>query len=790
VQDISQPESPIVLPAASHATVNGRYAFGPFVADPVKRTLCRQDRFVPITEKTFQVLVVLLRHRDRVVSKDELLSLVWPDTVVQENNLVRQISSLRRALGQRADQHDYIVTIPGQGYRFVATVHGVQAATDADADEHGDGNGFSEPAVDFNGHHQDDHALAHPVPPAAHADVAASPAKKPFTLPVIVVAVSCALVATAMAATFLRPGTSQPEPRRTLQRITYDEAALPRDASWSADGRWIVYTSDAAGNADLWKQRVGDPDPVPLTRSPFNETQPAWSPDGRQIAFRSERDGGGLYMIPAEGGAERMISSFGYEPSWSPDSTRILFKRSDVLPDLPTMYVVGLDGKPPQPVRPDVLGQFFSLHAAWHPDGRQVSIWGTMRKGGMTFLTVPLDGGNVVAPEMATQVERDLTSLSPGKFVWSKSGHAIFFEATAGDTRNIWRVTIDPRTGNWTDGPERLTTGAGEETSLALSPDGARLVFSTASNRTRVWSFPFEPGNGRITGQPYPVTQGSTEEVDFDAQADGSKVAFYTVRAGRNELWERSISEGQDRLLLSSPKWRFSKPRWSPDGAKLAFSRCTGRDRGLAVAVLNADGSGERVLTRPEAVDMQAYDWSKDGQAILGACRFSKSDRYSTCLIPVYKDAGAGDVRVISSDPLRNLHNQRFSPDQQWITFLAHDLSYEPTSTVYVVPSTGGAWRAITEGVWFDDKPRWGPDGRVLYFVSNRGGIANVWGRHFDSATGTPAGEPFPVTSFRTAQFQLTPRTVQMDIAITADQLLLPMSESRSDIWMLTGVDR
>jgi dipeptidyl aminopeptidase/acylaminoacyl peptidase len=139
---------------------------------------------------------------------------------------------------------------------------------------------------------------------------------------------------------------------------------------------------------------------------------------------------------------------------------------------------------------------------------------------------------------------------------------------------------------------------------------------------------------------------------------------------------------------------------------------------------------------------------------------------------------------------LRNLHNQRFSPDQQWITFLAHDLSYEPTSTVYVVPSTGGAWRAITEGVWFDDKPRWGPDGRVLYFVSNRGGIANVWGRHFDSATGTPAGEPFPVTSFRTAQFQLTPRTVQMDIAITADQLLLPMSESRSDIWMLTGVDR
>ena len=267
-------------------------------------------------------------------------------------------------------------------------------------------------------------------------------------------------------------------------------------------------------------------------------------------------------------------------------------------------------------------------------------------------------------------------------------------------------------------------------------------------------------------------------------------MAFYTVRAGRNELWERSISEGQDRLLLSSPEWRFSRPRWSPDGAKLAFSRCAGRGRGIAIAVLNTDGSGERVLTKPEVVDMEAYDWSKDGQAILGACRFNKSDRYSTCLIPVPNDGDAGDVRVIASDPLRNLYNQRFSPDQRWITFLAHDLSYEPTSTVYVVPSTGGAWRPITEGVWFDDKPRWGPDGRVLYFVSNRTGIANVWGRRFDTTTGAPTGEPFPVTSFRSAQFQLTPRTVQMDIAITATQLLLPMSESRSDIWMLDRVDR
>jgi hypothetical protein len=96
----------------------------------------------------------------------------------------------------------------------------------------------------------------------------------------------------------------------------------------------------------------------------------------------------------------------------------------------------------------------------------------------------------------------------------------------------------------------------------------------------------------------------------------------------------------------------------------------------------------------------------------------------------------------------------------------------------------------MTEGVWFDDKPHWGPDGRVLYFVSNRTGVANVWGRRFDGPSGAPVGEPFSVTSFVSAQFQLTPRTAQMDIVISATRLLLPITESRSDVWMLDRVDR
>lgn len=568
---------------------------------------------------------------------------------------------------------------------------------------------------------------------------------------------------------------------------------MPRDAAWAPDGQRVVFASDRSGKADLWTQRIGDPEPVRLTASAANESQPQWSPDGSSIVFRSERDGGGLYVVPASGGPERLVSSFGYEPQWSPDGTHILFRRSAVLPDLPMMYVVGLDGRPPRPVRPDVLGRFRALYAAWHPDGR-ISIWGSTTQKQTLFLTVPLGDGDPATADVAARVRQDLAGLAPGRFVWAPSKRFLYFEGWSGETHNVWRIAVEPSTGRWIDGPERLTTGAGEDTNLAVSPDGARLLFTTTSSRTRLWSFPFDPARGQITGEPRPLGNGGLSAVEFDARLDGSKVAYRTVRAGRSELWERSASDAEPRLLLSraGPDRGFAKPVWSPDGARLALLRWDTQDKTTGVTVLNADGSGERNVTTPSHVEMQPSDWSKDGHTILGACRFGRSDRYSTCLVPVpgAGDAGEGMVRVIASDPRRNLHNQRFSPDQRWILFLAHDLSYASTSTVYVAPTDGGPWRAVTEGTWFDDKPRWGPDGRVLYFVSNRTGIANVWGRRFDDATGTPVGDIFPVTSFDSPQFRLTPRTVQMDIAITATDLLLPMSESRSDLWMLDQVDR
>jgi TolB-like protein/DNA-binding winged helix-turn-helix (wHTH) protein/Tfp pilus assembly protein PilF len=98
------------------------YEFGRFRVDPVKRLLLRDRQVVPITPKAFDTLFALLQNVGRVIEKDELMKAVWGDTIVEEGGLTRNISVLRKTLGESLEDHQYIVTVPGRGYRFVANV--------------------------------------------------------------------------------------------------------------------------------------------------------------------------------------------------------------------------------------------------------------------------------------------------------------------------------------------------------------------------------------------------------------------------------------------------------------------------------------------------------------------------------------------------------------------------------------------------------------------------------------------------------------------------------------------
>ncbi|HWN43836.1 MAG TPA: winged helix-turn-helix domain-containing protein [Thermoanaerobaculia bacterium] len=110
------------------------YRFDGFVVDPVRRRLMRAGEAVTITPKAFSILVILLERHGEVVDKEELIRQVWPDTLVTEANLTQNVCSLRKALGERANEHRYVITVAGRGYSFAAEVEEVAAVFSSGVD--------------------------------------------------------------------------------------------------------------------------------------------------------------------------------------------------------------------------------------------------------------------------------------------------------------------------------------------------------------------------------------------------------------------------------------------------------------------------------------------------------------------------------------------------------------------------------------------------------------------------------------------------------------------------------
>lgn len=107
------------------------YEFGSFRVDTLRRQLFRDGTPVQLTSKAFDTFAMLLAHHGATVLKADLMDTIWPETAVEENNLTQQISALRKALGERAGEHKFIVTVPGRGYCFVASVQQLNAEAES-----------------------------------------------------------------------------------------------------------------------------------------------------------------------------------------------------------------------------------------------------------------------------------------------------------------------------------------------------------------------------------------------------------------------------------------------------------------------------------------------------------------------------------------------------------------------------------------------------------------------------------------------------------------------------------
>jgi Tol biopolymer transport system component len=615
-----------------------------------------------------------------------------------------------------------------------------------------------------------------------------------------IVTAAVGLSALVLAAAFYRAWSGRESSRapeaeavpRALTRVTFDEG-LQAQPAWSPDGRFIAYTSNHSGNFDIWVQPLGGGRAVQVTSDPATDWQPAFSPDGNSIAFRSERDGGGVYVVPALGGRERRVSPLGGRPEWSQDGSTILLVATDPAEDSTAghaLYRVAREGGQPMRVLADVLAEFSGAYRAyWHPDGQRVLVAGQRRtKPGLWMLS--LSGEAPTEMVFADPVARRISELGLGRrsYRWAARGELLYVEGVSKGVQNLWRFSVDPRTLNIVSGPERLTTGPGIDTDPAPAPDGSRLAFAVQTQTSRLWSVPFDPVARRALADGEPLTPANAHAYGFDLSADGTRLAFVSGRPGKEtqELWSRSLADGRETLLGEARQ--FFAPRVSRDGARIAYRIARGPgspERRLAWSA--AEGGEEHVLAQGL---VNPWDWSLDGERILHNCP-PPSDLATLCTS--HRDPSiTAEPQPVLSDPDYRVWQGRFSPDGRWVCFNAQSRKELGVSVVGVVAASGsgGSWTPLTAKVLWADKPRWGPDGRTIYFISNRRGpFFDVWGIRFDPISGRAVGE-----EFRVSRHEGPGRTLASagyaELGVGERRLLLPLTETTGSIWLLDNLAR
>jgi eukaryotic-like serine/threonine-protein kinase len=581
-----------------------------------------------------------------------------------------------------------------------------------------------------------------------------------------------------------------------LTRLTFD-AGLQTDVVWSPDGRAIAYASDTGGNFDIWVQRVEGGDPVQLTKSRAQDTQPTWSPDGRTIVFRSEREDGGLFVVPASGGAERRLTSFGVRPKWAPDGSRILFAANDVLAGgvASPLYSVRLDGKPPEQVLQPFLkglrrGLGGMLDWNWYPDSRHVSILGVVPDQGVGVYTVPLEGGSATLLKETAQAGRWTA------FAWA-SPTTLLVDCDSKGVHSVVKLTLDSKITSVLTS-ERITLGDGWEPRFSLSLDGRRLAFTISTMSQRLWALPLDTATGRTTGDGQPVSDTMGLATTSDLTRDGGRVAYTLTRAGteRTELWTTDLRTNQSQTL-SRDDQRREFPQWSHDATRLAYRwvrRTPDGSDEMALAVRRTDTNDEEIIATPRSdTFVTTWDWSPDGQWILASSGVMPFRGAAS--LGLWPLAGAPHaetaVKELTADSSYAVWQAKFSPDGRWICFAAIDATQPGSDVVFVIPSAGAdrsRWTALTSARGWADKPRWSSDGKLIYFVQAEP-FFNVWAVRFDGATGKGVGAPFQVTAYDSPRHQLTPKFGAAEIGVSAERLIVTIMEQTGNIWMLDGLD-
>lgn len=579
---------------------------------------------------------------------------------------------------------------------------------------------------------------------------------------------------------------ARPMDSRELFMMTAD-GGLTASPAISRDGKLLAFASDRAkgDNLDIWVQQIGGREPLRLTQDPADESEPAFSPDDAMVAFRSEKDRGGVYIVPALGGTPVLLAAGGRNPRFSPDGQWVAYSvGGDAVsnPGTTGVFLINAGGGAPRAVHPEMAT---ATNPVWSPSGNELLVLG--RKDGtapplaeIDWWILPVGDG---APRRSGAFERlkkqnlmrpALPQVYNAPLDWRRAGaeDRILFSAFLGEAVNLWEVPLL--------GPgaaQRLSLGPGLHQQGRWTGDAKTTTFAAAELNFDLWLQPLDRDTGAARGDMRRLSHELTEDVSPSISWDATKVAYVSRRSANWSLRMIDVVSGNERALLSSPT-RMPTARLSGDGSRLLFTSSVYDLMSMPSAggaaeklcercgeVMGASSDGRQTLYEPlENEDVLMYDW---------AAR-------ATVTLAKRPDAGV----ILSST--------RFSYDGKWVAF--HALRNATNSAqIWIVPIDAErpvpqpAWIAVTGGDALERDPAWSPDGRFLYFVSERDGFRCVWARQLDPATKHPIGAVFAVRHFHSARFSLRhvgSRGFLTGLTVGEGLLLFAMGELKGNVWL------
>ncbi|MFN7939883.1 MAG: protein kinase [Bryobacteraceae bacterium] len=549
----------------------------------------------------------------------------------------------------------------------------------------------------------------------------------------------------------------------TMRPLTAD-SGLTTQPVLSADGKLVVYASDRATqkNLDIWVHPLtAGGQPIRLTKHEADDSTPDISPDGGMIAFRSERDGGGIYLVPVHGGEERLLVARGRYPRFSPDGKTIAYCVGCSAGLQPSaIYTISSGGGVGKQQAGDVPVATMPIFAS---DGKTLLFLGatTPNTIEIDWRVTTIDSG-VSRPTGVWPMVRDakiadafplLADWHQGQMYVSSSGR-------------IWQINLDAPQWKATGQPRPVTTG--NDALLPRSGAGARFVFFNQAVTSHLWQLDLDENRGKAIGEMRPVKNSGGSQTRPSTSRDGKLLSYTHSEPSGDSVRVRNLSSGSESTLVST----LARSKVSPDGSRVGYSV---HGEGIFV-VPSTGGESSLLLKQKGPARASIFGWTPDGKKIV--FWYGESVRYGLL------DPQNQHTQDIFGEHKYPIHGVEFSPDQRWVVFKTPRGRGTPT---WIAPVEGGKaaeekkWIPISEDL--DDRAWWSPDGNLLYLASRRDGVKCIWTLRLDPVTKKP-GEASPLLHLHGARVEVSSGTEHFGPAVYSGGIIFSLNERTGNVWI------